>query len=74
MQSLRRCTVRICTVGDKISDSSQAVGIAKFKSNVLVDNKIMIIIWTRRKVDVRPYSRRGLVCEVEAQSVNWKTK
>ena len=50
------------------------MGIARFKSRVLVDNKMMIIIWTRHKVDVRPYSRRGLVCEAQADSVDWKMK
>ena len=56
MQSFRRRTVRIRTVGDKISDSSQAVGIARFKSRVLVDNKTVIILWTKREVDVGPSS------------------
>src|SRR5580658_1843110 len=63
MQPFRRCTARICTVDDKILDSSQALGIARFKSRVLVDNNMMIIIWTKREVDVRSYSWRGLVCE-----------
>src|SRR6266852_2609826 len=66
MQSFRRCTVRISTVGDKISNSSQALGITRFKSGVLVENKMMIIIWTEREVDVRSYSWRGLVCEAKA--------
>ena len=66
MQSFRRCTVRIRTVGDKILDGSQALGIARFKPRVLVDNKTMIIMWTKPEVDVRPYSRRGLVCEAQA--------
>jgi hypothetical protein len=66
MQSFRRCTVRIRTVGDKILDGSQALGVARFKSRVLVDNKMMIIIWTKREVDVRPYSWRDLVREAQA--------
>jgi hypothetical protein len=66
MQSFRRCTIRIRTVGDEIPDSSQALGIARFKSRILVDNKVMIIIWTKREVDVRPYSWRGLVREAQA--------
>jgi hypothetical protein len=41
------------------------VGIARFKSRVLVENKMMIIIWTEREVDVRSYSWRGLVCEAK---------
>ena len=65
MQSFRRCTVRIRTVCDEISDSSQGLGIARFKSRILVDNKMMIIIWAIREVDVRPYSWRRLVCEAQ---------
>ena len=66
MQSFRRCTVPIRTIGDEISDSSCALGIARFKSRVLVDNKMMIIVWTKREVDVRPYSWRGLVRKAQA--------
>jgi hypothetical protein len=66
MQSFRRSTVRIRTVGDEILDGSKAVGVARFKSRVLVDDKTMVIIWTKREVDVRPYSWRGLVCEAQA--------
>jgi hypothetical protein len=68
MQPFRRCTARIRTVGDKILDSSQALGIARFKSGVLVDNKMMIIVWAKREVDVRSYYSwcGGLVCEAQA--------
>ena len=69
MQSFRRCTVRIRTVCDEISDSSQALGIARFKSRILVDNKTMIIIWAIREVDVRPYSWRRLVCEADTLNI-----
>ena len=34
-------------------DSSQALGIARFKSSALVDNKMMVVIWTKREVYVR---------------------
>ena len=54
MQSFHRCTVQICTVGDKISDSSQAMGIARFKSRVLMYNKTVVILWTKREVNVGP--------------------
>ena len=37
------------------------MAIAGFKSGVLVDNKMVIIVWTKREVDVRPYSGCGLV-------------
>ena len=63
MQSFRSCTVHIRTVVDKISDSSQALGIARFQSRVFVDDETMVIIWTKREIDVRSYSWRGLVCE-----------
>jgi len=62
MQSFGRCTVRIRTVRDKISDSSHAVGIARFKSRVLVDNKTVVILWTKREVDVGLSSWCSLVC------------
>ena len=61
MQSFRRCTVWIRMDCDEISDSPQAVVIARFKSGVLVDNKMTIIIWTKREVDIRPHSWCGLV-------------
>ena len=62
MQSFPRCTVRIGTVGNKILDSSQAIGITRFKSRELVDNKTVVILWTKREVNVGPSSWRGLVC------------
>jgi hypothetical protein len=65
MQSFRRRTVRIRTVGDKISDSSQALSIARSKTRVLVYNKSVVIIWTKCEVDVRPYSWRDLVCDAD---------
>jgi hypothetical protein len=54
MQSFCRCTVRIRTVGDKLTDSSQAVGVAGFKSRVFVDNKTVVILWTKGEVNVGP--------------------
>jgi len=66
MQSFRRCTVSIRTDRDEFLDSSQAVRITRFKSRVLVDDKMMIIIWTKHEIDVGPYSWRGLVCEAQA--------
>ena len=56
MQSFRGCTGRIGTNCDEIPDRSQAVGIARFESRVLVNNKIMIIIWTKCEIDVGPIS------------------
>src|SRR5258707_12278025 len=60
MQSFRGCTGRIGTNCDETLDSSQAVGIARFESGVLVNNKIMIIIWTKCEIDVGPFSWCGL--------------
>jgi hypothetical protein len=48
MQPFRRCTVGIRTDCYEILDSSQAVAIARFKSRVLVNNKMVIIIRTKR--------------------------
>src|SRR5260370_20022240 len=56
MQSFRGCTGRIGTNCDDTWDSSQAVGIARCESGVLVNNMIMIIIWTKCEIDVGPFS------------------
>ena len=56
MQSFGRCTILIRTGCDEISDSSQAVVIARFKSGVLVDNKTVVILGTKRVVNVGPSS------------------
>jgi hypothetical protein len=46
---------------------------SRFKSRVLVDNKTVVILWTKRKVDVRPYPWRGLVCVAQAHWIDWNT-
>jgi hypothetical protein len=56
MQSLRRSESRVTAVGDKTQDGDQLRAITGFKPRVLVDYEMMIIIWTKGDVDVRPYS------------------
>ena len=61
MQSFRRRAHRIGMVCNEIPDGSQARGIARFKSRILVNNKTAVIVWAKRDVDVGTSSWRRLV-------------
>ena len=65
MQFFRGWTIRISTGCDEVPNSPKALCISSFKSGAFVDNQMVVVIWTIRKVDVGWSCLRSLVFEAK---------